>query len=71
MRRLIWLFPVLFTGCATLSERSKDIESYGETAKSAGEAIVAFNPEIGLLLVVGGGLAMIVGKLLKRKKGSE
>ncbi|KKN71370.1 hypothetical protein LCGC14_0420920 [marine sediment metagenome] len=68
---LTGLFILLCGGCAVLEQLTKNpeaIKKVGEAAGEAGSTVALFNPQIGLAIIVGGGLLLAVAKALKSVK---
>ena len=66
----LWYLIVLclLPGCAVLEEHGGEIEQIGETLTETAPAINAVQPDIGLGILIVGGLLVALGKLLQKKK---
>jgi|GEM_PF-3890589 len=71
---MIKLFPILMLfflpGCAVLEEHGPDIEQLGETLTEVAPVVNTglAQPDIGLGILIVGGLLIALGKQLQRKK---
>jgi hypothetical protein len=72
--RAVYLWSVvllLLSGCAvleTLSEHSEEIEATGEVVETVGTGLSIAQPQMGLIVLLAGGLIIAAGKLLKQFK---
>lgn len=71
---IVCLTFMCLAGCAvleTISSQGPIIQEYGETAVEIGFVATAFQPQIGVLVVAIGGLAVALGKVLTLIKRKE
>lgn len=67
MKWLLVFVPII-AGCEAFTEFAQEaetVETAGEMAGEIGPVIAAYNPEIGILVVAGGGILLAVAKFLK------
>ena len=68
MRLLPILILFFLPGCAVLEEHGPDIEQLGETLTEVAPVVNTAQPDIGLGILIVGGLLIALGKQLQRKK---
>jgi len=68
MRLLLILMLFFLPGCAVLEEHGPDIEQLGETLTEVAPVVNTSQPDIGLGILIVGGLLVALGKQLQRKK---
>ena len=65
---VLFMVVFLFCGCMQIAEYAEEIGMAGKGLESAGTVVTAFRPEIGILVVLSGGLLVAIGKMLSKKK---
>jgi len=68
IKSLIILMLFFLPGCAVLEEHGPEIEQLGETLTEVAPAVNTAQPDIGLGILIVGGLLVALGKQLQRKK---
>lgn len=71
MKRIYWSFLLLsLSGCAILeafTEHGEEIEATGKALEDVAPGLTAINPQLGLIVLIGGGILLAIGAALKKK----